>query len=151
MGIQLTPAASRPRRLLALDPGERRTGVAISDELGLFAHTRPAIHGGREAVIEAVARLVDAEAIDEVIVGLPLTLAGSESDQTRSARAFAQALRALLAVPVTERDERLTTAEASRTVHGARRRKRGDLDSAAAAVLLQSVLDGRRQGGTPPC
>ncbi|GAB4334918.1 MAG: hypothetical protein Kow0010_22180 [Dehalococcoidia bacterium] len=123
--------------------------MAVSDELGLFAHTRPAIHGGRDTVIDAVVRLVEAEGIDEVIVGLPLTLAGGESDQTRSARAFARALRARLAVPVTERDERLTTAEASRTVRGKGRRERGDLDSAAAAVLLQSVLDGRRPGTAP--
>lgn len=149
MGTHPALATNRPRRLLALDPGERRTGVALSDELGLFAHTRPAIYGGRDTVIDAVARLVDSEAIDEVIVGLPLTLAGGESDQTRSARAFAQALRERVAVPVTECDERLTTAEASRIVRGKRRRERGDLDSAAAAVLLQSVLDSRRPGGAP--
>lgn len=134
-----------PRRLLGLDPGTRRTGVAIADELGLFAHARPAILGTDLArVTDEVSRIVTAEGVGEVVVGLPLSLSGNETDQTRHARSFAAQLRRLLAVPVTEWDERLSSVEAGRQVRGANRRKTGELDSAAAAVVLQAVLDARR-------
>lgn len=132
------------RRLLGLDPGTRRTGVALGDELGLFAHARPAILGDPARAVGEVVRIVEEEGIAEVIVGLPLALSGGETDQTRDARAFAARLRAALPVPVTEWDERLSSVEAGRTVRGAARRKSGELDSAAAAVVLQAVLDARR-------
>lgn len=128
---------------MALDPGSRRTGVAVSDELGLYAHPRPALHGGARAILEAVPALVEREGVGEVIVGLPLTLAGGDSDQTRAARALAERLRERLDVPVRTRDERLTTAEAARHAPAARARRDGSLDSAAAAILLQAELDAR--------
>jgi putative Holliday junction resolvase len=141
------PAPPLPR-ILALDLGERRTGVAISDELGLYAHPRAAIIASNpRAVTDAVARLVEAEAVTEVVVGLPLTLAGGDSAQTRSARTFAAALRERLSVPVTQWDERLSSVEAARSGAGAGRARSGELDSAAAAVVLQAVLDARRAGG----
>ncbi|MBI2767873.1 MAG: Holliday junction resolvase RuvX [Chloroflexi bacterium] len=122
--------------------------MAISDELGLYAHARPAIlSGSPRAVAEAVARLVDAESITEVVVGLPLTLAGRDSVQTRTARAFAAMLRERLSVPVAEWDERLSSVQAARGGAGAgRKRATGELDSAAAALVLQAVLDARRSG-----
>src|SRR5689334_3672162 len=92
-----------PRRLLALDHGERRVGVAVSDELGLYAPRLAALRGGRhDELIAAVAELVEREAVEEVVVGLPLTLTGADSGQTTAARAFATALRRRLTVPVTE-------------------------------------------------
>jgi putative holliday junction resolvase len=110
----------------------------------MYAHPRAAIGGGPRA-IDAIAALVEAESVSEVIVGLPLSLSGADSSQTRAVRAFAMSLRARLAVPVTEWDERLSSVEAGRMVHGARRRS-GDLDSAAAGLVLQAVLDFRRGG-----
>lgn len=133
---------------MALDPGSRRTGVAVSDELGLYAHPRPALRGGARALLEAVPALVEREGVGEVIVGLPLTLAGGDSDQTRAVRALADRLRERLAVPVRTRDERLTTAQAARHAPDARARRDGSLDSAAAAILLQAELDARA-GGAP--
>ncbi len=131
---------------MALDPGARRTGVAVSDELGLYAHPRPALHGGARALLDALPALVEREGVGEVIVGLPLTLAGGDSDQTRAARALAERLRERLPVPVRTRDERLTTVEAARHAP-ARARRDGSLDSAAAAILLQAELDARAGGG----
>ncbi|MCC7365837.1 MAG: Holliday junction resolvase RuvX [Dehalococcoidia bacterium] len=119
-------------------------GVAVSDELGMMAHRRAAITGGD--VLEQVARIVEAEDVAEVVVGLPLTLAGGESDQTREARAFASQLRKKLGIRVTEWDERLSSAQAERDVKGRKRRQAGDVDSAAAEIVLQSVLDARRGG-----
>lgn len=137
----------QPRRLLALDPGSRRTGVAISDELGMFAHPRPALGGVAErATIDEVLRLVEDEAISEVVVGLPLSLSGADSAQTVEARTFTARLRERLPVAVTTWDERLSSVEAGRSVKGAARRRSGELDSAAAAVVLQAVLDSRRGG-----
>lgn len=134
------------RRLLALDPGERRIGVAVSDELGMFAHPRTAIAAGPRALDE-IASLVTAEEIAEVVVGLPLSLSGSESAQTRTAREFTQRLRQRLAVPVSEWDERLSSKQAERSIHGSRR-KSGELDSAAASLVLQAVLDARSRGAS---
>lgn len=135
----------RQQRLLAIDHGSARTGLALSDELGMFAHPRPAIRGANSTeTIAAIARMVAAEDVGEVFVGLPLTLAGGDSEQTIAARGFAAALRGALAVPVRECDERYSSVQAGRTVRGATRRKSGDLDSAAAALILQSILDGRR-------
>lgn len=131
-----------PTRLMALDFGSRRTGVAVSDELGLYAHPRPAIKGGTRALLEALPPLVAAEAIDEVIVGLPRTLAGEDSAQTAATRAFVERLREHLDVPVTTWDERFSSVEAARYVPSDRHRD-GSLDSAAAALLLQAVLDSR--------
>ena len=134
---------------MALDPGGRRTGVAVSDELGLYAHPRPAIRGGGRALLEAMPALVEREGVDEVVVGLPLTLAGGDSAQTRAVRALAERLRERLPVPVRLRDERLTTVEAARRLPAAARRD-GTLDSAAAAVLLQAELDARALAGGAP-
>ena len=135
-----------PVRLMALDVGSRRTGVAVSDELGLFAHARPALKGGTRALLHALPPLVEADDIDEVIVGLPLTLAGEDSAQTAATRAFVERLRERLDVPVTTWDERLTSVEAARYVPSDRHRD-GALDSAAAALLLQAVLDHRAGAG----
>lgn len=136
----------RRSRLLALDPGERRVGVAVSDELGLFAHPRPALGLAGEALLSAIANLAEEEGVAEVIVGLPLTLAGGESEQTGRARAFAERLRGRLAIPVREWDERLSSIQAARHVRGGAARRSGTLDSAAAALVLQAVLDARRAG-----
>ena len=111
----------------------------------MFAHPRAAVPGkDRRAAIEQVRRLVAAEGVGEVLVGLPLTLEGARGPQAVVVASFVEALRAALDVPVRQVDERLTSAEASRLAPGAARKRDGTLDSLAAAVLLQSVLDGRR-------
>ena len=114
----------------------------MSDELGLFAHPRPAHIGGHRALLQAVPDLVAKEGVTEVVVGVPLTLSGGDSEQTRITRAFVERLRGSLNVPVSVWDEALTTAEAATHVPRARHRD-GTLDSAAAALLLQAVLDAR--------
>jgi len=141
------PPPPRPRRLLAIDPGQRRTGVALSDDLGFYAHPRPALTLAGAALAGAVAALVAAEGVDEVVVGLPLSLSGADSAQTVAARALVRQLRALVTVPVTEWDERLSSVEAGRRVRGAANRKSGALDSESAAVILQAVIDSRRGSG----
>lgn len=115
----------------------------MSDELGMLAHPRPALSGSGDALVETIATLVHEEGIAEVVVGLPLSLSGGDSAQTRHARKLIARLRQGLPVPVREWDERLTSVQAGRTI-SSRDRASGRRDSAAAALLLQSVIDSRR-------
>jgi putative Holliday junction resolvase len=116
----------------------------LSDELGMLAHPRPALVMAREPAVDAIVAMVEAEDVGEIIVGLPVTLAGGASDQTREARTLAAAIRERVKVPVREWDERLSSVEAGRRLLGRRARASGERDSAAAAILLQAVLDARR-------
>ena len=122
-------------RVLALDHGSARCGCAISDPSGTLASVLPAIERpDSRAGLAALARLVEEREVERVVVGLPLTLAGEEGPQAGEARAFSERLAGRLPVPVELHDERLTTRLAERT-GGA-----GDLDSRAAAHLLESYL-----------
>ena len=118
----------------------------MSDELGLLAHPRPAIIGGGvRGLVAAVTRIVEEDGIGEVIVGLPLSMSGAFTDQTIRARKIADTLSGGLKVRVSTFDERLTTVQARRSKRGKVRRD-GTLDSAAATILLQAVID-KRNGG----
>jgi putative Holliday junction resolvase len=138
-------------RVLAVDYGRVRAGLAVSDALGTTAQplgvvTRPKRGSLVEAVV-AEARRVEAE---EIVVGLPLRLDGSEGVAAEAARSFAKALGERSGLPVAMWDERMTTVEASRRMRSAgvsARDQRGVVDKVAAAVLLRSFLEAR--GGSP--
>lgn len=137
-------------RYLALDLGDRRIGVALSDPTGLLA--RPFMTLRRASRVEDFTRLnalVAEQQVGTVVVGLPLNLDGSDSQQTAWVRDYSAALAAALPVPVELWDERLTSVEATERLRerGRRALSPGELDAAAAAVILQSYLDARR---TPP-
>jgi len=136
-------------RAAAVDLGTARVGVAVADELGLLAHPRPFLPGkSPRSVIEALARLAEDEGITLFLVGLPLKLDGVEGPPARRARRFAEQLRERTHLPVELVDERLSTREArARLREGGLndRQARGRIDSAAAALLLQSWLDARKQ------
>ncbi len=122
-------------RVLALDYGAARCGSAVSDPSGsvvtpLSADKRPESAEG----MHALARLVEETAVERVVVGLPLTLAGDEGEQAAAARSFAGRLRSAVGVPVELYDERLTTRRAARSGGSA------DEDSRAAAHLLEDWL-----------
>jgi putative Holliday junction resolvase len=125
-------------RVIALDHGEARCGVAVSDPTGalvtpLDAIERPDTRRG----LARIANVVREREAERVVVGLPLTLAGEEGQQAEAARAFAARLADVLDVPVEMHDERLTTRMADRTGG------RADADSVAAAHLLESWLQAR--------
>jgi putative holliday junction resolvase len=124
-------------RALALDYGSARCGAALSDPTGTLATPiDPVERPGSDAGLARIAELVRERSVETVVVGLPLTLAGGESDQTTEARAFSQRLAEIVApVPVRLHDERLTTAQARRAGGSASE------DSRAAAHLLQAWLD----------
>jgi putative holliday junction resolvase len=123
------------RRIVALDHGAARCGVAVSDPSGTLATPLPVIERPDTARgLEAVARQVEQHDPERVIVGLPLTLAGGEGPQARLAQTFAERLGRRLSIPVELHDERLTTRLAEQTGGDA------PADSRAAAHLLESYL-----------
>ena len=136
-------------RILGLDYGSRRIGVAISDPLGLTAQPLPAIpRKGDRKDIAGIGRLAAEQGVTSVVVGLPLLLTGDEGPQAARARAFGEKLAAELSLPVTMWDERLTTAQSERHLieSGVRRERRKEVrDSLSAMILLQSVLDYRNR------
>lgn len=127
-------------RVLALDHGTARCGCAISDPTGTVVRPLPALEPPDPG---AAAELAREQAAEVVVVGLPVSLNGEDSDQTGVSRRFAAALADLLEVPVETYDERLTTAMATRS---AREGASGDPDSLAAAHLLESYLAARAPG-----
>jgi putative Holliday junction resolvase len=130
-------------RVLALDHGSARCGVAVSDPTGTLATPLPVVERpDTKKGLAAVAGLVEELDVERVVVGLPLTLAGDEGHQAAEARTFAEKLERKVSVPVELHDERLTTRLAERTGG------EGDADSRAAAHLLDSYL-ARTRAGVP--
>jgi putative Holliday junction resolvase len=132
-------------RVLALDYGAARCGVAVSDPTGTLATPlAPVLRPASKRGFAALVALVTSSEAERVVVGLPLSLAGGDSAQTRETREFAARLGAAVAVPVELYDERFTTALAQRAGGS------GSLDSRAAAVLLEEWLQLPIQGGDEP-
>ena len=126
-------------KVLALDHGPARTGVAVSDPTGTIVRPLPAIRrvdspAGRRELDDLIAR----ERPEAIVVGEPRSLSGERGDQARAAAGFAGRVRARVEVPVDLWDERLTTVEATRRSRESG--SRADLDSLAACVLLEAYL-----------
>jgi putative Holliday junction resolvase len=132
-------------RVLGLDLGDVRIGVAISDERRRLAVPLGTVHTGAPADLKAIASLVRDQGVMLVVVGHPLLLSGEAGGRARHAEAFADALRGFLGIEVVLHDERLTTVEADRALRAAGaggRRRRRVVDRSAATILLQAYLDG---------
>jgi len=129
-------------KLLALDHGRARTGVAVTDPTGTLVRPLPAIvRVDTPSGMRALGDIVDHEQPQRIIVGEPLLLSGARGAQARAAAGFADRVRGRFGIPVELVDERLSTREASRRLAEAGNRRGGpDLDSAAACVLLESVV-----------
>jgi putative Holliday junction resolvase len=136
-------------RLLGLDYGSKRMGVAVSDPLGITAQSLPAIRRqGDRKDIETLAALVGEYGIQGFVLGLPLHEDGNEGTMAAAVQRFAAKLRETTGLPVEMWDERFTTAQAERHLveSGVRRDKRKELrDSLSAAFILQGVLDLRNR------
>lgn len=133
-------------RLLGLDPGERRIGVALSDPLGIIAQPHEVIDLDVDDLEERLQSLCEEYDIESVVVGLPISLSGEEGPAARAAREFADVVAEIVDCPVVHADERFTTvtAEQSLLEAGMRRAKRKDVrDKVAAAIMLQSYIDRR--------
>lgn len=139
---------SVPPRLLGLDFGSRRIGVAVSDELGLTA--QPVLTLVRKNVksdLKSLGRLLRKYGCEAIVLGHPLYMSGDVSPQAAKTQAFADTLRETFPLPVHLWDERLTSAEAHRHLHAAGRPLSGHrevVDQVAAVLILQSFLDAQR-------
>lgn len=143
-------------RVLAVDVGKRRIGLAISDRTQTLARPLATItlsaadrDLGVARVSQEIARLAgEDDGLDRIVVGLPVSLRGAANEQTNYVTSFIAALKARTAIPVVVEDERLTSHEAeSRLAIRERdwRKRKERLDGAAAAIILQDHLDRRRQ------
>jgi putative holliday junction resolvase len=136
-------------RVLGIDLGSRRIGVAVSDGLGLTAQPRATIarHGGMRDIDAIAAAVKDADA-DRIVLGLPLDCEGQEGPAAQRARVFADKLAAALQLPVELIDESFSTVEAEAVLLAAdmsRARRKQVIDKMAAAVILQRWLDAHRE------
>jgi putative Holliday junction resolvase len=128
-------------RLLGIDTGERRIGVAVSE--GQVAVPLTIIeHVNRAADLRVICELAGRERAEAIVIGLPLAPDGGEGEQARLARRFGEQLAALQPLPVVYQDERLTTLDVA-DARASRRNK--PIDDLAAAAILQRYLDGAKQ------
>jgi putative Holliday junction resolvase len=150
-------------RILALDVGEARIGVAVSDASQLLASPMTTLHVARDQahLWAAIRQLVEEQEVATLVVGLPISLDGQIHEQGRRVQAFAERLKHQVSIPVVLWDERLSTVEAQRLLaerkleeeggrsrrggrqggKGRRRRNRQGIDALAAAVILQEYLN----------
>jgi putative Holliday junction resolvase len=135
-------------RTIGIDFGERRIGVAISDPTGTIAQPLTVIRSraGKRAPVQAIADLVAAHEATHIVVGLPLTLAGDESEWTRAVREFGDKLAQRAGVGVSFADERMSSVAAERAVRAiglkrSERERKERIDAAAATLILQAHLD----------
>jgi len=135
---------SAPGRVLGLDLGQSRIGVAISDPERRVAVPIGTIRTGAPVDVKAIASIVREEGVSEIVVGHPISLSGRKGEAADHAERFAQALHDFLHVPVVLRDERFTTVQAERQLGqaGVRGRARREVvDQTAATIILQDYLD----------
>lgn len=135
-------------RLLGLDFGDRRIGIAVSDELGLTAQpVLTLVRKNTRQDLKSLGRLLRRYGCTAIVMGNPLHMSGDISSQAAKAQAFAETLRTTFSLPVHLWDERLTSAEAHRHLHAAGRPLSGHrevVDQVAAVLILQSFLDAHR-------
>jgi putative Holliday junction resolvase len=133
------------RTLAGLDLGDKTIGVAVSDRRFSFAHPRPVIMRSKFSLDAAVLlTLLRKENAGAVVLGLPVNMDGSEGPRAQKSRAFARNMAGMTDLPFVLWDERLSTVAAERTLiemDFSRRKRAGKIDSAAAAFILQGVLD----------
>ena len=133
-----------PGRVLGLDLGDARIGVAISDDRRRIAVPVGTVRTGAPADVKAIADLVHGHGVTLVVVGHPIHLSGEAGERAHHAERFAEALDAFLDVPVLLQDERLSSVEADRALREAGasgRERRRAVDRSAATVILQAWLD----------
>lgn len=144
----MSPADTTPSgraRLLAVDWGDRRIGLALSDELGMFASPAGVVERrvGKRPPIAELVRRAEALGARGFVVGLPLDAEGEDTPRALEARHVAEELGRRTGLPVRLVDERFTTAAALRAIHemgGSTRGRKGDVDALAATILLQHAL-----------
>jgi putative Holliday junction resolvase len=134
-------------RIMGLDIGDKRIGVALSDPGEILASPFIIIERtSEEEDIGAVVDIIDQREVGKLIVGLPRTMSGTVGQQASKVEAFVEQLRRHIQIPIELRDERLSTVSARRLMQstGRKAKKKSRYDAAAAAVILQTYLEERR-------
>lgn len=129
-------------RIMGLDVGKRRIGIAISDPLGIIARPHSTIERNKEASLK-ISSLVEELHVVKIVVGLPLHLSGAEGSQTEDVRKFVAKLQLHITIPIEFKDERLTTVEAEYRLSDRRgdwRSRKKKIDAVAASILLEEYL-----------
>ena len=138
-----------PGRVMALDVGGRRIGVALSDTTRVLASPLTTLRAEpRDRVLSEIAALVQRHEVAEVVVGLPLTLSGEIGPQAHVIQLFVERLKGVLTAPIHMLDERLTTVAAERMMLdlGIKpEQRKARIDEVAASIILQDFLDSKRQ------
>jgi len=138
-------------RILAIDHGARRMGLAVSDPLGITAQGIETLQRrNKRSDFARLQRVIDEYEVQEIVVGYPLRMSGEEGTQSQKVAEFAEELRQRFGVPVHLLDERLTSAEANRLLREAEvslERRKHAVDRMAATLILQSFLQSRDTGG----
>lgn len=145
-------AKRRDGRVLAIDYGRRRLGLALSDELGMLARPLATLErANRRADLQKLSRIAGENGVGRIVVGLPLRMDGTAGEMAKEARAFAARLAKAVGLPVELVDERLTSWEAAESVSRkapAAAKRRGEIDQRAAVLILEEYLrvDRGREG-----
>ena len=135
-------------RYLAIDFGDKRTGLAICDSAETLA-TPLAVISGQKELLKKIADIVSSENVEALVLGLPLSMDDSESTQTKHVLDFAEQLKKRFDIPIHLQDERLTTFAAERRLASGkltRGKRKKRLDAVAAAAILEAFLQAKRQG-----
>jgi putative Holliday junction resolvase len=132
-------------RVLAIDPGSKRTGLAVSDSLGMTAQGIETFEAGKgKDLLDHLSGLIAEHGITRVVIGLPLSMQGKDIEGSARSRALAADIGKRFKLEVVLMDERLTSLEAERVLRsGDRRFEQGDIDRLSAVLLLQGYLDSR--------
>jgi putative Holliday junction resolvase len=133
-------------KILAIDYGQKRMGIAISDSLGITAQPHPWIPNDKQ-LEDRLLKMIQEHQISEIVIGLPLTLKGTASQMTLEVEAFAENLRGKVSIPVELQDERFSTMESEKILIAANvsREKRKDVrDSMVASMILQDYLERKK-------
>ena len=141
-------------RILGLDVGSRRIGMAVSDPLGITAQGLETLQRrNKRRDLEALERVIREYSVTEIVVGLPLRMSGAEGTQSEKMQGFAEDLRKRFRLPVHLWDERLTSAEANRLLRETElsiEKRAKAVDRMAAVLILQGWMEGKRvpRGGS---
>ena len=141
-------------RIMAIDYGDAHTGVAVSDPTGFLTGDVTTIHSRKaEVVLEELTRLVQTYQVDELVMGFPRNMDGTEGPRAELYRDFAARVEESVGLPVALWDERRTTVDAHRILQqagkNAKKRKK-TVDAVAASLILEGYLDFKRMGGQLP-
>ncbi len=132
-------------RVMGIDYGTVRTGIAVSDELGFIAQPLESFeYTSFRVLVEHIASECTKRSVGKIVIGLPKHMSGDEGDSAEKARGLGNALAEKLGIPVIYQDERLTSKAAERALlesDMSRKKRRGKIDSIAASIILQTYLD----------